>query len=47
MHKENAAAPAKGAGEGRIPFSTFWLIASLFISGLFIGILGPGINFPN
>jgi hypothetical protein len=34
-----------GVGEGRIPFSTFWLIVSVFISGLFIGILGPGIHF--
>ena len=34
-----------GAGEGRIPFSAFWLIVSLVISGLFIGILGPGIHF--
>ena len=36
-----------GVGEGRIPFSAFWLIGSVFISGLFIGILGPGINFSN
>jgi hypothetical protein len=34
-----------GAGDGRIPFSAFWLILSLVISGLFIGILGPGIHF--
>jgi hypothetical protein len=34
-----------GAGEGRIPFSPFWLIASVSISGLFIAILGPGIHF--
>jgi hypothetical protein len=34
-----------GVGEGRIPVSAFWLIVSVFISGLFIGILGPGINF--
>jgi hypothetical protein len=34
-----------GAGEGRIPFSAFWLILSVIISGLFIGILGPGIHF--
>jgi hypothetical protein len=36
-----------GVGEGRIPFSAFWLIVSVFISGLFIGILGPGVNFSN
>jgi hypothetical protein len=36
-----------GVGEGRIPFSAFWLIGSVFISGLFIGILGPGIHFSN
>jgi hypothetical protein len=35
----------QGVGEGRIPFSAFWLILSVFVSGLFIGILGPGINF--
>jgi hypothetical protein len=34
-----------GVGEGRIPFSAFWLIVSVFICGLFIGILGPGISF--
>lgn len=34
-----------GAGEGRIPFSALWLIASVFICGLFIGVLGPGIHF--
>jgi hypothetical protein len=34
-----------GVGEGRIPFSTSWLIVSVFICGFFIGILGPGINF--
>jgi len=34
-----------GVGEGRVPLSTFWLILSVFISGLFIGILGPGIHF--
>jgi len=32
-------------GEGLIPFSAFWLIVSVFICGLFIGILGPGISF--
>jgi hypothetical protein len=36
-----------GVGEGRIPVSAFWLIVSVFISGLFIGILGPGIHFSN
>ena len=36
-----------GVGEGRIPFSAFWVIVSVLISGLFIGILGPGINFFN
>jgi hypothetical protein len=36
-----------GVGEGRIPFSAFWLIVSVFFCGLFIGILGPGINFSN
>lgn len=36
-----------GVGEGRIPFSAFWLIVSVFICALFIGILGPGINFSN
>jgi hypothetical protein len=36
-----------GVGEGRIPLSAFWLIVSVFICGLFIGILGPGINFSN
>jgi hypothetical protein len=36
-----------GVGEGRIPFSGFWLILSVFICGLFIGILGPGIKFSN
>jgi hypothetical protein len=34
-----------GVGEGRIPFSALWLVMSVFICGLFIGILGPGINF--
>lgn len=34
-------------GEGRIPFSAFWLIVSVLVSGLFIGILGRGINFFN
>jgi hypothetical protein len=34
-----------GVGEGRIPANLFWLIVSVFISGLFIGILGPGIEF--
>jgi hypothetical protein len=37
----------QGVGEGRIPFSAVWLIASLIISGLFIGVLGPGIHFSN
>ena len=36
-----------GVGEGRIPFSTLWLIVSVIICGLFIGILGTGINFAN
>ena len=36
-----------GVGEGRIPFSALWLIVSVIICGLFIGILGPGINFSN
>jgi hypothetical protein len=36
-----------GVGESRIPFSPFWLIVSIFACGLFIGILGPGINFSN
>jgi hypothetical protein len=36
-----------GVGEGRISFSALWLIVSVFVSGLFIGILGPGIHFPN
>jgi len=36
-----------GVGERRIPFGAFWLIVSVFICGLFIGILGPGINFSN
>jgi hypothetical protein len=36
-----------GVREGRIPFSAFWVIASVFICGLFIGILGPGISFSN
>jgi hypothetical protein len=36
-----------GIGERRIPFSAFWLTVSVFTSGLFIGILGPGINFSN
>jgi hypothetical protein len=36
-----------GVGEGRIPFSAFWLIVSIFTCGLFIGILGPGISFSN
>jgi hypothetical protein len=36
-----------GVGEGRIPFSAFWLIVSVFMCGLFIAILGPGINFSN
>jgi len=34
-------------GKGRIPFSAFWLIVSVFMCGLFIGILGPGISFSN
>jgi hypothetical protein len=33
------------AGEARIPFSAAWLILSVVICGLFIGILGPGIHF--
>jgi len=36
-----------GIGEGRIPFSAFWFSMSVFICGLFIGILGPGIKFSN
>ena len=36
-----------GVGEARIPFSALWLIVSVFICGLFIGILGPGITFSN
>jgi hypothetical protein len=36
-----------GVGEARIPFSAFWLLLSVVISGLFIGILGPGIYFSN
>jgi hypothetical protein len=35
----------QGVGEARIPFSAFWLMLSIVISGLFIGILGPGIHF--
>jgi hypothetical protein len=35
----------QGVAEARIPFSAFWLILSLVISGLFIGILGPGVHF--
>jgi hypothetical protein len=37
----------QGVGEGRIPYSALWLIVSVFICGLFIGILGPGISFSN
>jgi hypothetical protein len=37
----------RGAGAGRIPFSFPWLTGSVAISGLFIGILGPGIHFSN
>jgi hypothetical protein len=36
-----------GVGEVRIPFSASWLIVSVFVCGLFIGILGPGITFSN
>ena len=36
-----------GVGEGRIPFSAVWSTLSVFICGLFIGILGPGIRFSN
>jgi hypothetical protein len=35
----------RGVGEGRIPFSALWLVASVLICGLFVGILGPGIHF--
>ena len=35
----------QGVAEARIPFSAFWLILSLVVSGLFIGVLGPGIHF--
>lgn len=35
----------RGAGEARIPFNASWLIVSVLIAGLFIGILGPGIHF--
>jgi hypothetical protein len=35
----------QGVAEARIPFSAFWLILSLVTSGLFIGILGPGVHF--
>lgn len=35
----------QGAGKARIPFKVLWLIASVLLSGLFIGILGPGIHF--
>jgi hypothetical protein len=37
----------RGIGEGRIPFSAFWLIGSVLVSGLFVAILGPGIQFSN
>jgi hypothetical protein len=40
-----AHANYQGVGNARIPFSAYWLIVSLFISGLFIDILGPGIRF--
>jgi hypothetical protein len=36
-----------GVGKAQIPFSVFWLTGSVLISGLFIGILGPGIHFSN
>jgi hypothetical protein len=29
----------------KIPFSVSWLIAAIAISGVFIGIIGPGIQF--
>ena len=35
----------QGAGEGRIPFSDLWLIASVLVCAVFIGVLGPGIYF--
>jgi len=35
----------RGVGGGCIPFSPFWLIGSMLMSGLFIGILGPGVQF--
>jgi hypothetical protein len=34
-----------GVGEGRIPFSAVWVIVSVVICGLFMGILGPGVHF--
>jgi hypothetical protein len=40
---QNATYP--GVGEGRIPLSFFWLIVSVSVSALFIGVLGPGIHF--
>jgi hypothetical protein len=40
-----AHATYDGVGEGRIPLSAFWLIGSLFVCGLFIAVLGPGIHF--
>jgi hypothetical protein len=36
-----------GVGEARITFNALWLIVSVFICGLFIGVLGTGINFSN
>jgi hypothetical protein len=40
-------AQSKGAATSRVPFSAYWLVVALSSSGLFIGVLGPGIHFSN
>jgi hypothetical protein len=37
----------RGIGQRQIPFSASWLIGSVLVSALFVGILGPGIQFSN
>jgi hypothetical protein len=40
-----AKTPSQGSAMSRIPFSAFWLAVALCSSALFIGVLGPGIQF--
>jgi hypothetical protein len=41
----NGHTAATGSSAGNIPFSAFWLVLGLLSCGVFIGVLGPGIQF--